>query len=312
MQIKEIAIIGANGKMGSWFTNYFLKKYDDLILSVYDVRKSLPFSNKIRIADDIGDCVRTADIVIICVPVQHIPDVIKECASKMIKPHAVLAEISSVKNKTFDALRKIQLNIQPLCIHPMFGQGANIDGNLKMLLIPVRDKEKEESLLKSIFVKSTLSIKILNDPLEHDKYIALVLGLTYFTNIVFAKVLADEKIDISLLKEIAGTTFGLQLLLSESVLTDELNLISALILENPEVSKLIRNHLAHAKSLSELIIPKSKKEDRKVELEKSVKKTIDLIEKKEDLKIAYLALYSLIEVLRQSKFMSSDKTTQKS
>ena len=73
------------------------------------------------------------------------------------------------------------------------------------------------------------------DSNEHDKKIAVILGLTHLINIAFANILAkDEK--ILLTEKMAGTTFKAQKIIAESILTESPELIETII-SNPEIRK---------------------------------------------------------------------------
>ena len=73
------------------------------------------------------------------------------------------------------------------------------------------------------------------DSTEHDKKIAMILGLTHLINIAFANILAkDDK--ISLTEKMAGTTFKAQKILAESIMTESPELIETII-SNPEIRK---------------------------------------------------------------------------
>ena len=69
----EISIIGASGKMGSWFIKYFLGR-KDVILKAYDIRtNSLRSFPNIIIKNNLQECVETSDVVILCVPLRVFP-----------------------------------------------------------------------------------------------------------------------------------------------------------------------------------------------------------------------------------------------
>ncbi len=285
--MQEIAIIGAAGKMGSWFTNYFVQR--GLRVSVYDVNKKIlrPFDN-IRIENSISDCVKGADLVLVSVPVRMTPRVLRECAKSM-KDGAVISEISSVKHRTFRTLRQAPDNLRPLCIHPMFGPGASGKMQVKILMVPVRNEEKELKIVHEIFENA--QVKVLPTAKVHDESIAIVLGLTYFANIVFARVVSTS--NISMLKQVSGTTFGLQSLIAESILTNEPDLLVALIQENPYVKKYIEQYVKEASAVAKLA---SANDSRK--LKAGLKKVRLKLEKWQDLQQSYRRMYNIIENLK--------------
>ena len=282
--MRQVAIVGAAGKMGSWFTAYFARR--GLDVSAYDIsQKILKTSENVKVENSLNDCVKDADLVIVSVPLNRTPQVIKECAKNM-KDGAIIGEISSVKSKTFAALEKVPSNLRPLCIHPMFGPGASKKIRTKVLLVPVRNEKAELKVANEIFENA--SVMVLPNAKQHDKAIAIVLGLTYFTNIVFAKVMSSG--NISMLKQVSGTTFGLQSLIAESILTDESDLIIALIQTNVYTKKYINRYLKEAAAVARSALAKNNT-DLKADMEEIKSR----LQKSQDLQQAYKRMYDIIE-----------------
>src|SRR3546814_3153815 len=144
---KSVAIVGA-GKMGLWFCNYFSKKNNFEVL-LYDKRKikldPKKFAGNITVCKSLQPCVSKADIVIVCVPIRITVPVINKCTS-MMKKGACIVEISSLKLDIFNSLLDIPDYLIPLSIHPMFGPGAKKLSDTKLLLIPIRNENREQKL----------------------------------------------------------------------------------------------------------------------------------------------------------------------
>jgi prephenate dehydrogenase len=285
--IKEAAIIGAGGRMGYWFSKYFDKK--GVRVSAYDIDlTSLKPSNNMTIYENYSECVESADLVLICVPIKNTPSTIKECAPKM-KSGAILAEIASVKHHAFKALEKISTDIKPLCIHPMFGPGTMDIKRMKILLIPVKNEENELKILNDIFGGAI--IILIPDANIHDKLIAIVLGLTHYINIAFASFLSQE--NHSYLRKVSGTTFGVQSLLSESILTEDPNLIIDLLMDNPTVRTHIQKYLREANKVAKLIF-----DENDVKLKTKFVKIRSLLQERQNLEVSYKRMYDIIEELK--------------
>jgi prephenate dehydrogenase len=291
--IEEISVIGAGGKMGSWFVHYFSKR-NNIRLLLYDINPHFQCHiDNSTICDNIDDCVGNADIVFLCVPVRNTPTTLKQCASKM-KSGAILAEISSVKYKSFRALKKLSSSVRPLCIHPMFGPGADDIKNMNILLIPVQDEKAEMSISNYLFQGA--SITVIPHPKMHDELIALVLGLTHYTNIIFGSFLSKE--NFSLLKKVSGTTFGLQSLLCRSIFTDEPDLIVALLSENPSARKYIQDYVNNANKFAKLIL-----EGNERKIKAHLQKIKTLLEQQQNLELSYRQMYYLVnELYKQDRF----------
>jgi prephenate dehydrogenase len=285
LRLRQVAVIGAAGKMGTWFSSYFAQR--GLTVSAYDTnqKKLSKSSSKIKVKDSLLECVQDADLVFVCVPVQRTPRAIKESAINM-KNGAIIAEISSVKSKTFSALKNIPNDIQPLCIHPMFGPGASKDIKHRVLLVPVRNEKTEVKIAKEIFENA--NVMVLPNAKQHDKLIGMVLGLTYFANIVFARLMSLS--NISMLKQASGTTFRLQSLIAESILTEEPDLVIALIAENVYAKRYIDQYLEEAAALARLVISNDSI-DFRAELQKL---RLDM-QKKQDLRRSYCRMYDMLD-----------------
>ena len=125
------------------------------------------------------------------------------------------------------------------------------------------------------------------DAIEHDKKIAVILGLTHLINIAFANILAkDEK--ISLTEKMAGTTFKAQRIITESILTESAELIETIV-SNPEVRRsgeefwkdigrlLTNSQEGKSEEIINYIKASQEKISKNVDLEKSNKKLSAMI-----------------------------------
>ncbi|MEK6972248.1 MAG: prephenate dehydrogenase [Thermoproteota archaeon] len=277
---KKITILGAGGKMGRWFSNYFLEKGYDVI--VYDSEAEIKGKSFI-IAKSLVGAVLNTDYVMLCTPTRRTPEIIRLIAKEM-KRGSYIIEISSQKTKTATSLAKIPLKVNPICIHPMFGPGVKKIENQNIISVPIKDAKKELAVAKSLFPGANF---VTIDVVEHDKKIAMILGLTHLINLVFANVISkDDK--ISLTEKMSGTTFKAQKILAESILTESPDLIETII-SNPEIRKFaeefwkdlgrILTYIQEAKSeqIIEYVTTCQKELSKNVNLEESYKKLTTMV-----------------------------------
>ena len=225
---KKITILGAGGKMGQWFSKYFVANGYEV--TGYDSENKITGKQIVQ-SDSLVGAVLKADYVLLCTPTRRTPEIIRLIAKEM-KKGTYLIEISSQKSKTISALSKIPAKINPICIHPMFGPGLKKVKGHNIISVPVKDAKKELTVAKTLFPEANF---VTIDSTEHDKKIALILGLTHLVNLVFANVVSkDEK--ISLTEKMSGTTFKAQKILAESIMTESPELIETII-SNPEIRK---------------------------------------------------------------------------
>ncbi|MCA9812565.1 MAG: prephenate dehydrogenase/arogenate dehydrogenase family protein [Nitrosarchaeum sp.] len=225
---KKITVIGAGGQMGQWFAKYFLQ--NDYEVTGYDAENKISNKNIIK-ADSLVGAILKADYVILCTPTRRTPEIIRLIAKEM-KRGTYLIEISSEKSKVASSLSKMPSKINPICIHPMFGPGVKSIKGQNIISVPIKDAKKELTVAKSIFEGANF---VTIDAIEHDKKIAVILGLTHLMNLVFANIISkDDK--ISLTEKMSGTTFRMQKILAESIMTESPELIETII-ANPEIRR---------------------------------------------------------------------------
>jgi prephenate dehydrogenase len=277
---KEIAIVGVNGKMGKWFANYFHKM--GFRVKGFDTNNEIK-EKFIEKANSLVSCILQIDYVLLCTPTKNTPEIIR-LISKEMKRGSYLIEISSHKSKTAQTLLKTPSKVNPICIHPMFGPGIkNIAGN-NVIIVPIKDAQKELTATKLLFPGANF---VTIDAVEHDKKIGVILGLTHLINIAFANILAKDD-QISLTEKMAGTTFKAQKIIAESILTESAELIETIV-SNPEVRRsgeefwkdigrlLTNSQEGKSEEIINYIKSSQEKISKNVDLEKSNKKLAAMI-----------------------------------
>ena len=151
-------------------------------------------------------------------------------------------------------------------------------------MIPIRDELKEQKLVKSMFNES--KVIVIKDSKYHDRLMAIILGMVYYVNLLLATTLCSE--NIPLLKKFSGTTFYLQTLLFESILTDNSSLIASLLVDNKELSTYLKKYNAESAKLFDLIIK------NKNILEKRINRIKQSYTNKRNIISSYEKMYSII------------------
>jgi len=225
---KSITIIGAGGQMGQWFSKYFASK--DFQVTGYDEENPIKGKDIIQASSLVGGILK-ADYVMLCTPTRRTPEIIRLIAKEM-KRGTFLIDISSQKGKVVASLAKMPAKINPICIHPMFGPGIKKIKGQNIILVPVKDAKKELTVAKTLFEGANF---VTIDTVEHDKKIAVILGLTHLVNLVFANIISkDEK--MTLTEKMSGSTFRVQKILAESIMAESPQLIETII-SNPEIRR---------------------------------------------------------------------------
>ena len=288
----KLAVIGGAGKMGRWLTRYFTQHEHEVTISDVDMEKArrLAKSLGIRLTRSNSEAARSADLVALCTPISEVPNVIKEILADL-NPSKAVMEISSVKSPVISIMRKIAFRgIRVLSVHPLFGPGVEDPSKERMALVPIRDAASEINLAKQLFPDIEI---IAVDAEKHDHAMALTLSLTHFINIALASVLAEE--NVGELKNLGGTTFTIQLLLSESIMTEDPKLCASIQMSNPYTMKHLEKFLSEAYKLMQHI---REKDEKKFSM--FYNETYAELSKYENLVDSYKAMYRALKSVRDS------------
>jgi prephenate dehydrogenase len=275
--------------MGEWFARYFLKQGHEVIISDVRADRAKLIANSLgaTLASNNVEAARMADLSFISTPIDIVPEILSEISSELRDP-MIIAEISSLKSRVLPVLKKIaEKRVRALSIHPLFGPGLQEIIGEKIALIPVHDQSTEEALAKSLFPGTRI---ITVDCEKHDRVMALTLALTHFINIVFASVIGEE--DMQTLKQLGGTTFTLQLAISESVISEDPTLYASIQIDNEHTLNYLENFMLKANLLKEII--RRKDFDGFIEFYRVSR---DLLSRDEDFPIAYKRVYRALKAL---------------
>jgi hypothetical protein len=102
-----------------------------------------------------------------------------------------------------------------------------------------------------------------------------------------------SKLDLGTMKKVAGTSFGMQVMITESILNDSPELVSSLLRENLFNKTYITDFLAEAKNIQKLVFGKEERATRRAVEE--IKTRIDRLS---DTDKSYMKFYRAIEYLK--------------
>lgn len=276
----RIAIVGGAGKMGRLFGRYLKKNGHEI--SIIDPRARSSGLRNSTISSISG-----VDVIIVSVPMERMATVLKEVRINLQKSSQVI-ELSSLKSVTLTTMRKIASDGHTsVSLHPLFGPGIGNLRGARMALIPVLNKKKEKKLVRKLFPEG----KIVEVGLkEHEQAMTSILSLTYYSNLLFASSL--KKKEMKTLRALAGTTFSIQLTLSEALLNEEPSLSASILLLNPEFSKIAQDFALRTRILAQQIENKDR-----VSVTRQLKEARKILGDDESLNRSYQKLYSIVSKL---------------
>ena len=284
----KVVIIGAAGRMGGWLSRHFARLGDSVVL--YDTRedeaRKLARQIKQKATDDLRSALRGADAIFVSVPIEATTSVLRGLADHL-SANQIVGEVSSLKSETARALVSLRGRCSTLLsLHPLFGPGIRTLKRKRIVWVPQTDPKREEAVARRLFPGATFVRATVE---EHDRMMAITLGLTHFVNAVFAGIVEEEEVEN--LREFGGTSFALQLMVAQTVLRDNASLLASIQLGNRYGPEYVERFLTEATRLARLT-----KSDRKG-TEQFFESVRERMRGDPKFELSYRKAYSLLESL---------------
>jgi len=286
----KIAVIGA-GKMGVWFTKFYLSKGYDVTLADRKKEKiaSLKKQLQVKLTTDFKEAVADADQILICVSIKALEEVAK-AISPMLHEGQVVMDICSIKEAPVKAMHANIKGALVLGTHPVFGPGSNGVKHKAYILTPTNAKEKKFAEEFKKWLEQDQANVFIMSPKKHDELMSIVLGLPHFLGLVACETLLEQK-DFAETKKVAGTTYRMLFTLAEATALETPDLYASLQTTLPELKEIEDLFMAKAKEWLSLI--KNKDADAIVKRMEQLKAKLTKVDP--DFAKSYEAMYKMLE-----------------
>lgn len=212
-----VFIIGLGLMGGSLAIDLKKKKLAKKILGHSRKKSNLDWAKKHKIIDeaiyDLKEGIERADLIILGVPVEVIPELFKE-----IKAHAkdevLVIDLGSTKAQIINSAKKIlPKKIHFIGCHPMTGlettgvksAQADLYKNKKCILTPVSSNKKNLDKVKKLWIKIGSEVLMMNEK-DHDKNLAFSSHLPQIISYVLDSTI-QKNISLKTLKTIIGNGY---------------------------------------------------------------------------------------------------------
>jgi prephenate dehydrogenase len=241
---KNFTIIGGSGGMGKVFGKYFKDHGFIVTLHARNKQRLKTTAAEVTVNFEISleKSVRNADMVMISIPINSTPDMIRK-VGPFLKKNAIIFDITSLKSAVVKALTEIKNRFPVNCIslHPMFGPGISDMKNYMMMVVKVGGTDQYEVFMSELLDLFRSDGLIVTETLPeiHDKRVALTLGVPHMLNILFLNLLKSTSEPLNELTRFTGTTFLLQKVFAESIIQREMEMFGEIQMENQEFLKIL-------------------------------------------------------------------------
>jgi len=223
-----IGIIGGSGNMGRWFEDFFKEAGHSVLIAG---RKT---------ALTYAQLARQSDVVVLSVPVSAVESVCREIGP-ILGPSQLLMDICSLKESVLKTMLAIP-SAQVVGTHPLFGPATeNLQGQ-NIIICPGRGTDRLK-WLEDVF-QAGGAVLTRMDPIEHDRSMAVVQGLTHFLTITLGRTLQKLNLKPQDALKVSTPVFRTQLDLVGRLFAQDLELYQDLIRNNPHVEATLRTFLS--------------------------------------------------------------------
>lgn len=288
----KVAIIGGAGRMGRWFTNFLLKDGKEVTITDQDDRKLQEAKQQlgVKVATNV-EAVKNADMVLLSVPIDSFEEVVREICP-YTRPDQIIIDITSIKVFPVETMHKHIKTGLVLGAHPMFGSGARDIRGQNFILTPTDEKETALAQKVGRYLEVKGAKTTLMTPYEHDKMMAIVLGLSHFIAIVSADTLLSFD-TFRQTRFIGGVTYKMLLTLVESVISEGPELYASLQMSLPNMAEIEKLFQRKVKTWLNLV----RNKDRQKFIERMNSLKAKFKEKDPDFGKAYENVYKLVDSL---------------
>lgn len=230
---RRVLVVGGGGRMGAWLARFF----DALGHSVQIADPKVSDSEFEVVPLDQG--VAHAQVVAVATPLGSTATILEQVLAAGGDP--LIFDICSLKTPVAGLLRRAAAEGRRVTsLHPMFAPGAVLlHGRAVLICDAGCAKATEEA--RSLFAETALGL--YDVPLEdHDKVMAVVLGMSHALNLQFAHAVQRFGLPFDFLGKIASTTFAKQIKTTAEVAE-----------ENPKLYHEIQHFNEHTESMYELL-----------------------------------------------------------
>jgi chorismate mutase / prephenate dehydrogenase len=208
----DTVVIGGKGGMGRWIAR-FLAGQGHRVQVLDPSPDPTPFPELRSLAE-----AASSDLIMIAVPMSVCPEVLEHLVA--VQPRGVVAEMCSFKAHLAPVLERVgsQGGLRVVSFHPLFGPDVRMLSE-RTIVFCSDGRRQDIDFVRRLF-ENTSARLVEMDIEEHDRRMALVLGLTHLSNLVYARALSRSGVPAADMAEVAGVTFQKQMRTTREVVAE--------------------------------------------------------------------------------------------
>ena len=224
----KIGIIGGTDGLGKTLVYYFRDEFD-VTITARDHKKGQKVAEELNVnyIESNKELASSSDMLIISVPINNTPSVIREVAPFMRKD-SVMIDVTSVKEEPLKTMEEcLPDNVEYIPTHPVFGpRTTELDNQVIVLTAP----EKGKWYKKVYDYLESKNMRIIETTAQHHDYMmSIVQVLTHFSFISTASAMEKLKVDINETEDYESPIYNLMI-----------DMIARIVSQNPYLTYYIQ------------------------------------------------------------------------
>ncbi len=215
MKPRKVLVVGGGGKMGQWLCRFFASRGHEV--KVFDTLPGKAFPN----VGSLERGVKEAEVIVVSSHISATADMLRQIFE--LRPKGLVFDIASVKSPLIETLKEgADQGLLVCSIHPMFGPDASFIFARNLILC---NCGSDAAVKRFMPLLNGTGANVVEMPVEeHDKLIAVVLGMSHALNLSFFEALRGSGYSSDELWRASSTTFQKQMSTSSSVARESPNL----------------------------------------------------------------------------------------
>ena len=256
----KVVVIGGTRGLGNWIANFLKNRGYDLIITGRNSMVGESVANKMGVTYTSNniEAVKHADVVILAVPIETTPQIIREIAP-YLKEGSLLTDVTSVKEEPAALMHKyVPSGVEVLPTHPMFGPRIrSLEGQV-VVLTPSQTGEWYQRVVD--FLENERVRILVTSPDIHDRMMSIVQGLTHFAYISIAASIEKMGVEVKDSRKFASPIYSLMLDIIARIVAQNPYLCYSIQTRNRYVAEVHQTFLETFQDLKSMIDQRNQKD----------------------------------------------------
>ena len=223
MKQVRIGIIGGKGNMGRWFENFFIQAGHSVQICDLDTDQTPEM------------LARSCDVIVLSLPIQTAITLCKQ-VGPLLSSDQLMMDVCSLKAPILDAMLRYS-PAQVMGVHPLFGPFTETIRGQNLIVCRGRGENLVQWMI-ALFKNNGAAVNHM-DPQKHDRFMAVVQGLTHMITVSFARTLEMLAVDPEESLLVATPVFRANMDLTARLFAQDLELYRTLMASNPHVEPVL-------------------------------------------------------------------------